>query len=303
MFVRGDIANRALLDSLFAEHAFDAVIHFAAESHVDRSIDAAEPFLQTNVIGTQRLLDAARTHLAGRSATQRAAFRFLHVSTDEVYGSLEPHEPAFTERTPLAPNSPYAASKAASDCLVRAAGHTHGLPTLITRCSNNYGPRQFPEKLIPLTLLNALEGRPLPLYGDGLQVRDWLHVADHVEALWLILRRGAPGSVYNIGGHAERTNLDLVHALCAELDGQAPRVDGTSYAALIQHVADRPGHDRRYAIDDTRLRIELGWQPKRTLATGLTETVTWYRENRAWCDAITRSRYARQRLGTEGLRD
>ncbi|MCU0793219.1 MAG: dTDP-glucose 4,6-dehydratase [Opitutaceae bacterium] len=296
-FVHGDITDRPLLDRLFAEHAFDAVVHLAAESHVDRSIESADAFVHTNILGTQRLLDAARAHLATRPPTARAAFRFLHVSTDEVYGSLAPDAPAFTETSPLAPNSPYAASKASADLLVRAAFHTHGLPAIVTRCSNNYGPRQFPEKLIPLLLLNALEHRPLPLYGDGLQIRDWLHVADHAEALWLALRRAAPGSLYHFGGHAERTNLALALALCTELDRQCPRADGASYAALITHVADRPGHDRRYAIDASRARADLGWQPRRDLPSGLAETVAWYLQNRPWCAAITATRYARQRLG------
>jgi dTDP-glucose 4,6-dehydratase len=295
-FVQGDITDRALLDRVFAEHDIDAVVHFAAETHVDRSIDAPAAFLQTNILGTHHLLEAARAHLARLAPERRAAFRFLHVSTDEVYGSLGPADPAFTERTPLAPNSPYAASKASSDFLVRAAHHTHGFPVLTTRCSNNYGPRQFPEKLIPLVLLNALEGKPLPIYGDGRQVRDWLHVADHCDAIWLILLRAAPGSVYNIGGAAEHANIELVRALCAELDRQSPRTDGRPYAAQIAHVADRPGHDRRYAMDFSRLRGELGWSPRRDLATGLAETVSWYLANRPWCDAIT-TRYARERLG------
>ena len=296
-FVRGDIADRALLDRLFAEHDIDAVAHFAAETHVDRSIDAPAAFLQTNILGTHQLLEAARAHQARLAPGRRAAFRFLHVSTDEVYGSLAPDAPAFTEQTPLAPNSPYAASKASSDLLVRASWHTYGLPVLTTRCSNNYGPRQFPEKLIPLVLLNALEGKPLPIYGDGRQVRDWLHVADHCEAIWLILQRAAPGSVYNIGGAAEHANIDLVHALCAELDHRTPRADGLSYATQITHVADRPGHDRRYAMDFSRLRSDLGWSPRRDLSSGLAETVAWYLANRPWCDAITSSRYARERLG------
>ena len=296
-FIQGDILDRPLLDRLFAEHGFDAVVHFAAETHVDRSIDAPAAFLQTNILGTHQLLEAARAHLARLPADRRTAFRFLHVSTDEVYGTLAPDAPAFTEATPLAPNSPYAASKASSDLLVRAAFHTHGLPVLTTRCSNNYGPRQFPEKLIPLMLLNALEGKSLPVYGDGRQVRDWLHVEDHVDALWAILARAAPGAVYNIGGNAERTNLDLVHALCAELDRQAPRVDGKPHADRITHVADRPGHDRRYAIDASRLHAELGWRPRRDLAAGLAETVAWYLAHRPWCDAITTTRYARERLG------
>jgi dTDP-glucose 4,6-dehydratase len=296
-FVHGDILDRPLLDRLFAEHDFDAVVHFAAETHVDRSIDAPAAFLQTNILGTHHLLEAARAHLARLPAARRATFRFLHVSTDEVYGTLAPADPAFTESTPLAPNSPYAASKASSDLLVRAAHHTHGLPVLTTRCSNNYGPRQFPEKLIPLVLLNALESKPLPIYGDGQQVRDWLHVEDHADALWTILSRAAPGAVYNIGGESERANLDLVRVLCAELDRQSPRADGRSYADQITHVADRPGHDRRYAIDCSRLRADLGWIPRHHLDAGLAATVDWYLANRPWCDAITAHRYARERLG------
>jgi dTDP-glucose 4,6-dehydratase len=296
-FVHGDILDRPLLDRLFAEHDFEAVVHFAAETHVDRSIDAPAAFLQTNILGTHHLLEAARAHLARLPAASRATFRFLHVSTDEVYGTLAPADPAFTESTPLAPNSPYAASKASSDLLVRAAHHTHGLPVLTTRCSNNYGPRQFPEKLIPLVLLNAIESKPLPIYGDGQQVRDWLHVEDHADALWTILSRAAPGAVYNIGGESERANLDLVRVLCAELDRQSPRADGRSYADQITHVADRPGHDRRYAIDCSRLRADLGWIPRHHLDAGLAATVDWYLANRPWCDAITAHRYARERLG------
>lgn len=296
-FVRGDITDAALLARLFQEHDFDAVLHCAAETHVDRSIDAPAAFLRTNILGTQQMLEAARAHLDRLPAPRRSAFRFLQVSTDEVYGSLGPADPAFTEETPLAPNSPYAASKASADLLVRAAHHTHGLPTITTRCSNNYGPRQFPEKLLPLVLLNALEGKPLPIYGDGLQIRDWLHVDDHADALWLILLHAAPGAVYNIGGAAERANLDLVRSLCAELDRLAPRPDRRPYAAQIAHVADRPGHDRRYAMDFSRLRSDLGWSPRRDFAAGLAETVSWYLANRAWCDAITATRYARERLG------
>ncbi len=296
-FVQGNVLDRPLLDRLFAEHAFDAVVHFAAETHVDRSIDAPTVFIQTNILGTHQLLEAARAHWARQAGQHHAAFRFLHVSTDEVYGSLDPTAAPFTENSPLAANSPYAASKAASDLLVRAAFQTHGLPVLTARCPNNYGPRQFPEKLIPLILLNALEDKPLPLYGDGRQIRDWLHVADNVEALLTILARATPGSVYNLGGQSERTNLDLVQALCAELDRQAPRADGRPFADQITHVADRPGHDRRYALASARLREDLGWSPRHTFETGLTGTVAWYLANRPWCDAITTHRYARERLG------
>lgn len=296
-FLPGNIMDRPLLDRVLAEHAIDAIVHFAAETHVDRSIDAPAIFLQTNILGTQHLLDAARAHHARLSPERQAKFRFLHVSTDEVYGTLAPNAPAFTEASSLAPNSPYAASKASSDLLVRAAQHTFGLPTITTRCSNNYGPRQFPEKLIPLVLLNALEGKPLPIYGDGQQIRDWLHVSDHADALWAILLGAAPGAVFNIGGDAERTNLDLVLTLCAELDRQSPRADGRPYGEQITHVADRPGHDRRYAINNARLRAALGWGPRETLCSGLAETVSWYLANRPWCEAITATRYARQRLG------
>ena len=296
-FVQGDILDRPLLDRLFTENDFDAVIHFAAETHVDRSIDAPAAFLQTNILGTHQLLEAARAHLARLPGERRASFRFLHVSTDEVYGTLGPADPAFSETTPLAPNSPYAASKASSDLLVRAAFHTHGMPVLTTRCSNNYGPRQFPEKLIPLVLLNALEGKSLPIYGDGRQIRDWLHVEDHADALATIRARANPGAVYNIGGQSERANLDLVRALCVELDRQAPRADGRPYAEQITHVADRPGHDRRYAIDCSLLRADLGWRPRYDLEDGLAGTVAWYLANRPWCEAITAHRYARERLG------
>jgi dTDP-glucose 4,6-dehydratase len=296
-FVHGDILDRGLLDGLFAANDFDAVVHFAAETHVDRSIDGPAVFVQTNILGTHQLLEASQAHFARLPADRRATFRFLHVSTDEVYGSLGPSKPPFTEQSPFAPNSPYAASKASSDLLVRAACQTHGLPVLTTRCSNNYGSHQFPEKLLPLMLLNALEDKPLPIYGDGRQIRDWLHVEDHVEALWNILCRATPGAVYNIGSESERTNLNLVHALCAILDNLAPRTDGRPYAGQITHVADRPGHDRRYALDCSRLRADLGWTPRHHFESGLTETVAWYLANRPWCDAITIHRYARERLG------
>jgi len=297
IFVRGDIADEALVGRILSESAIGAVVNFAAESHVDRSIDSPEPFVQTNVVGTLRLLNAVRRHWAGLPARSKAAFRFLHISTDEVYGSLSPRAPAFSEETAFAPNSPYAASKAASDHLVRAFRHTYGLPTLTTNCSNNYGPLQFPEKLIPLVILNALEGRPLPLYGDGKQVRDWLYVGDHCRAISLVLARGRLGETYNVGGQNQTTNLKVVKLICSLLDSRAPRGDGKPYARQIEFVADRPGHDRRYAIDCTKLQRELGWRPLESFASGLARTVDWYIANRAWCSDITARRYARERLG------
>ena len=298
VFVHGDIADAALVSHLLAEHAIDAVVNFAAESHVDRSIDSPEPFIQTNVLGTLRLLNAARLHWAALPEPKKSAFRFLHVSTDEVYGTLAPADPAFTEETPFAPNSPYAASKAASDHLVRAYQHTYGFPTLTTNCSNNYGPYQFPEKLIPLVMLNALEGKSLPVYGDGQQVRDWLYVEDHAAAIWLVLQRGRLGETYNIGGLNEKPNLELVRAICAQLDQKSPRADSRPYAAQITHVADRPGHDRRYAIDCAKIQRELGWCPRESFETGLAKTVDWYLAHRAWAADITAKKYARERLGT-----
>jgi dTDP-glucose 4,6-dehydratase len=264
---------------------------------VDRSIDSPEPFIQTNVTGTLRLLNAARRHWIRLPDGRRENFRFLHVSTDEVYGTLTPHDPAFSETTPFAPNSPYAASKAASDHLVRAFQHTYGLPTLTTNCSNNYGPYHFPEKLIPLIILNALDGKPLPVYGDGQQIRDWLYVEDHAAAIWLVLQRGRTGETYNVGGLNERANLDVVKTLCALLDAKSPRPDGASYSAQITYVADRPGHDRRYAIDCSKLQSELGWAPLESFETGLAKTVDWYLKNRSWTDDITKNRYNRERLG------
>jgi dTDP-glucose 4,6-dehydratase len=296
-FVQGDIADEALVADLLARHRIEAIVNFAAESHVDRSLDAPEPFIQTNIVGTLRLLKAAQCHWSKLDEKSRAAFRLLHISTDEVYGALAPADPPFTEASALAPNSPYAASKAAGDHLVRAFRQSYGLPTIITNCSNNYGPYQFPEKLIPLVILNALDGRPLPIYGDGRQVRDWLHVDDHADALWLVLRQGRAGETYNIGGGNERANLDLVQRLCALLDAKAPRVGDRGHAAAITHVPDRPGHDRRYAVDSAKLRRELGWQPRIDFEGGLAQTVDWYLANRAWCDRITAQRYARARLG------
>jgi dTDP-glucose 4,6-dehydratase len=272
VFVRADVAERAAMDAVFAEHRPEGVIHFAAESHVDRSILDAMPFVRNNVGGTQILLDLSRAH---------GVRRFLQVSTDEVYGTLGATG-AFREDTPLAPNSPYAASKAAADLLVRAAVHTHGLDAVITRCSNNYGPFQFPEKLIPLMIANALEGKPLPVYGDGLQVRDWLHVEDHCDAIWTVFEQAAPGSIYNIGGNSERTNLVVVRRLLAEL-GQGEE--------LIRYVADRPGHDRRYAMDASKLQAELGWSPQRRFEEGLQATIAWYLEHRGWWERVRTGAY------------
>jgi dTDP-glucose 4,6-dehydratase len=274
VFVKGDIGDRPLVRELLKKHSPRAIVHFAAESHVDRSIAGPAAFVETNVVGTLSLLEECRTY-----AEKRDAFRFLHVSTDEVYGSLGPDDPAFTESTPYAPNSPYAASKAASDHLVRAYHHTYGLPTLTTNCSNNYGPHQFPEKLIPLMIRNALAGKPLPVYGDGRNVRDWLYVLDHCEALRLVLERGRPGETYNIGGGAEEANIDLVRKVCALLDEASPRKGGR-YADLISFVQDRPGHDRRYAIDNSKIARELGWRPRESFDSGLEKTVRWYVEHR-----------------------
>jgi dTDP-glucose 4,6-dehydratase len=272
-FVQGDICDRALVRRLLEAHNPRAIVHFAAESHVDRSISGPAEFVQTNVVGTFSLLEEFRSYW--EASGKDASLRFLHVSTDEVYGSLGPADPAFTEETPFAPNSPYAASKASADHMVRAYHHTYGLPTLTTNCSNNYGPRQFPEKLIPLMIHNALAGKPLPVYGDGKNVRDWLYVLDHCEAVCAVLERGRVGETYNIGGNAEKANIDLVHTLCALLDQAAPRKSGR-HADLIAFVKDRPGHDRRYAIDAGKIRRELGWAPKESFETGLRKTVAWY---------------------------
>jgi dTDP-glucose 4,6-dehydratase len=298
-FVQGDILDQELVARLLKEHQISRLVHFAAESHVDRSIDSPEPFIQTNVVGTLRLLDTFRRHWKAAPPEAQQKMRFLHVSTDEVFGSLGLEDPAFSETTPYAPNSPYAASKAGSDHLVRAAFHTYGLPVLITNCSNNYGPRQFPEKLIPLMILNALEGKPLPIYGDGANIRDWLYVEDHCAAIALVLDKGVPGESYNIGGEAERTNLVLIDSLIRLLDELAPRSDGASHAVLKTFVADRPGHDRRYAMDIRKIQRELGWSPRWDLERGLRDTVQWYLNNRAWCDRITQRKYDRQRLGSK----
>ncbi|HEY0510796.1 MAG TPA: dTDP-glucose 4,6-dehydratase [Thermoanaerobaculia bacterium] len=302
--VQGDIADRAAVRRLFAERRPSAVVNFAAESHVDRSIDDASAFIQTNIVGAFELLEAARHYLATLAGEERLAFRFLHVSTDEVYGSLGATG-AFTETTAYAPNSPYAASKAGADHLVRAYHETYGLPALLTNCSNNYGPYQFPEKLIPLVALNALEGRPLPIYGDGGNVRDWIHVEDHCRGVLQVLRQGRPGEKYNLGGRSERTNLQIVDAICDILEGERPAAGNPAlarrgigaYRKLKTFVADRPGHDRRYAIDDAKIRGELGWEPRQSFAEGLRATVRWYLANRTWCEAVQAGRYGRERLG------
>jgi len=288
-FVRGDIANRELVASLLQQHRPRAIVHFAAESHVDRSIHGPGEFIQTNVVGTFALLEEARTYWSALTGPERDAFRFLHVSTDEVYGSLGSDDPAFSEETPYAPNSPYAASKAGSDHLVRAYHHTYGMPTITTNCSNNYGPFQFPEKLIPLTILNALEGKPLPVYGDGRNVRDWLYVRDHCEGIRVALEKGRPCETYNIGGNAERANIDVVRLICTILDELRPH--GTPRSNLITFVKDRPGHDRRYAINAGKIRQALGWQPQQRFETGLRATVEWYLANREWVKSVTSGEY------------
>jgi dTDP-glucose 4,6-dehydratase len=293
IFVHGDINDRALLRELFAQRQPRAVLHFAAESHVDRSILGPEEFIRTNVTGTFSLLEESRAYWSKLDAVKQQAFRFLHVSTDEVYGSLGPRDPAFTESTPYSPNSPYSASKAAADHLVRAYHHTYGLPTLITNCSNNFGPRQFPEKLIPLMIINAMHDQPLPVYGDGLNVRDWLYVTDHCEAIRLVLERGHRGETYNIGGDNELTNLDVIGAIVSTLDSIRPPPGKTSRAGLISFVKDRPGHDRRYAMDSSKIRRELGWRPRESFSTALEATVRWYLNNVAWVQKITSGEYQR----------
>jgi dTDP-glucose 4,6-dehydratase len=303
-FVEGDIADRATVQEVFTTHAPNAVLNFAAESHVDRSIDGPGAFVQTNIVGTFELLDAARVHWAGLTGEDKASFRFLHVSTDEVYGTLGATG-LFSEETPYAPNSPYAASKAAADHLVRAWYHTYGLPVVITNCSNNYGPYQFPEKLIPLMLLNGLEGKSLPIYGDGGNVRDWLYVEDHCTGILLALERGRLGEKYNIGGENERTNLEIVDLLCDRLEAHAPAASNAalrakgldSYTQLKTFVRDRPGHDRRYAIDASKIRTELGWKPDHDFRSGLDRTVAWYIANREWCSKVADGSYGRERLG------
>ena len=296
VFVEGDIGDEILLEGILSEHTPSAILNFAAETHVDRSIDAPEAFVQTNVVGTRRLLEAARRYLQELDAVERNHFRFLHVSTDEVYGSLGETE-RFTEESPYAPNSPYAASKAASDHFVRAYFRTYGLPAIITNCSNNYGPYQFPEKLIPLMILKALRGESLPVYGDGRHVRDWLFVEDHVHALRLVLDRGTPGEVYNIGGHNERSNLEVVTAICEIIDQFGLGPSGRTTASLIEFVPDRPGHDRRYAIDGSKIRRTLGFSPAVDFRTGLERTVRWYADHSEWVERVCSGAYRQERLG------
>ncbi|MFB0516176.1 MAG: dTDP-glucose 4,6-dehydratase [Candidatus Neomarinimicrobiota bacterium] len=302
-FVQGDIGDRQLVRRLLKEFQPAYVVNFAAESHVDRSIESADNFIATNIVGTYVLMDESLNYLQGLSGNAARSFRFHHVSTDEVYGSLGATG-AFSERTPYAPNSPYAASKAASDHLVRAYHRTHKLPAIITNCSNNYGPYQFPEKLIPLVLMNALEGKPIPVYGDGMNIRDWLYVEDHCDAILQVLAHGQPGETYNVGGHCEMTNLDLLHTLFQCLTDQSELIrehtdyrTDIDYAALIEFVPDRPGHDRRYAIDAGKIQRELGWMPKETLRTGLVKTVTWYITHLDWCREVLKDNYDRRRLG------
>jgi dTDP-glucose 4,6-dehydratase len=290
-FVKGDIGDRSLVRSLLGEHRPRSVVNFAAESHVDRSIHGPEDFIQTNVVGTFHLLEEVRAYWQKLPPDEQDGFRFLHVSTDEVYGSLGPHDAPFSETTPYAPNSPYAASKAASDHLVRAYHHTYGLPTLTTNCSNNYGPYQFPEKLIPLMILNAIGGKPVPVYGDGLNVRDWLYVGDHCAAVREVLERGRVGETYNIGGRCERRNIDIVHAVCTILDELHPESPVIPHEKLITYVKDRPGHDRRYAIDCTRIERELGWQPVESFESGLRKTIQWYLAHRDWVRNVTSGDY------------
>ena len=291
LFVRGDIGDGALVGRLLAEHQVRAVLNFAAESHVDRSIEGPGAFIQTNIVGTFNLLEAVRAYWNGLEDKARGAFRFLHVSTDEVYGSLSSDAPAFNEQNRYEPNSPYSASKAASDHLVRAYHHTYGLPVLTTNCSNNYGPFHFPEKLIPLVIHNALAGKPLPIYGDGQQIRDWLYVTDHCSAIRRVLAEGRLGETYNVGGCNEKANIDVVRTLCAILDELRPRADGASYATQMTFVKDRPGHDRRYAIDAAKLERELGWRPAETFETGIRKTVEWYLANGEWVRNVTSGAY------------
>ena len=290
-FVQGDIGDTALLERLLAEHRPRAVVNFAAESHVDRSIHGPGEFIQTNVVGTFRLLEAVRQYWQALPATEKEAFRLLHVSTDEVYGTLAPDAPAFTEQHVVEPNSPYSASKAASDHLVRAWHHTYGLPVLTTNCSNNYGPYHFPEKLIPLMIVNALAGKPLPVYGDGMQIRDWLYVGDHCSAIRRVLQAGRVGETYNIGGWNEMPNIEIVQTVCALLDELRPRADGQPYASQIAYVQDRPGHDRRYAIDARKIERELGWRPAETFATGIRKTVQWYLDHPDWVAQVQSGAY------------
>ena len=291
VFVEGDIGERVCIEKLLAQYQPRAVINFAAESHVDRSIHGPGEFIQTNIVGTFNFLECVRAYFSGLDSEKKATFRFLQVSTDEVYGSLASTDAPFTETNRYEPNSPYSASKAASDHLVRAYHHTYGLPVLTTNCSNNYGPYQFPEKLIPLMIVNALAGKPLPIYGDGQQIRDWLYVSDHCAAIRRVLAAGRIGEVYNIGGWNEKPNIEIVHALCDALDKKQPRTDGQSYREQMTYVQDRPGHDRRYAIDAEKIKQELGWQPAETFVTGLAKTVDWYLENLAWIDRVQSGAY------------
>ncbi len=301
VFEQVDICNRAELDRVFSTHRPDAVMHLAAESHVDRSIDGPAAFMETNIIGTYTLLEAARQYWSALAEAAQQAFRFHHISTDEVYGDLEGPEDLFTETTPYAPSSPYSASKASSDHLVRAWLRTYGFPTLITNCSNNYGPYHFPEKLIPLMILNALEGKPLPVYGQGTQVRDWLYVEDHARALYKVATEGKVGETYNIGGHNEKQNIEVVHTLCDLLEELVPNKPAgiNEYRDLITHVQDRPGHDLRYAIDASKIERELGWTPEETFETGIRKTVQWYLDNSEWCQRVQDGSYRRERLGTQ----
>jgi dTDP-glucose 4,6-dehydratase len=294
-FALGDIIDGALINNLLEQHQPEALVNFAAESHVDRSIDGPEPFVQTNVVGTLKLLDSFKSYFDTQSDNRKCNLRFLHVSTDEVYGSLSKDDPAFCETTSYAPNSPYSASKAGADHLVRAYHHTFGLPVLTTNCSNNYGPYQFPEKLIPLMILNAIEGKNLPIYGDGSNVRDWLHVEDHCSAILEVLKRGSVGDTYCIGGSSERTNLQVIDAICGQLDKAQP--EGAPHEDLKTFVKDRPGHDRRYAIDCTKIEKELGWSAKYGFEEGMAKTVDWYLSNLPWCENVTSGKYQRERLG------
>ena len=290
-FCKGDISDKELIKILLNKYQPEAIINFAAESHVDRSIHVPDDFIQTNIVGTFNLLEVARSYFDRLDSARKARFRFLHVSTDEVYGTLEVNSPAFTENTPYKPNSPYAASKAASDHMVRAWFHTYGLPVLTTNCSNNYGPYQFPEKLIPLVIHNALKDRPLPIYGDGLQIRDWLYVEDHCDAIQVVLEKGRLGEAYNIGGYSEKTNLSVVKTICTILDQLKPRIDQRSYSEQISFVTDRPGHDRRYAINASKIATELGWKPKETFETGIHKTVKWYLDHQDWVEGVISGSY------------
>lgn len=301
IFVEGDIGDRELVTQILDRYQPNSIINFAAETHVDRSIDSPASFIETNVNGTFNLLESTRQYWQKLSEIDRQKFRFLHISTDEVFGSLSPTDPAFSETTPYAPNSPYSASKASSDHLVRAYFHTYGLPTLITNCSNNYGPYQFPEKLIPLMILNGMAGKPLPIYGDGQNIRDWLFVEDHCRAIALVVDRGVPGETYNVGGAAERNNLWLVTKLCEILDELLPDSPHCPHRNLISYVTDRPGHDRRYAIDFSKIERELGWQPQENIESGLRRTVKWYIEHQDWCQTVTANKYEQQRLGVSAV--